>query len=437
MRQRGDRHDFRARLALLCIVGLALGVAAWPESQLFAQQPAETAAGTDPAPAPTLDDLPIAPDADRRTAPDPADRGADVLRIGNDIVHNYACRFLSAQTLKTYVGHFIKGVSMTPFGFSTRRERAGYYVANTGTSGDTLIVKGRPDLVEQVLRVLDLIDRRPARLMIDVQIVETQVTWAFEYGFTFGIDRGPVVNTFFQSFNFNYEPDAWLRSLPTNQPPVASIASLYFDNTYAPGGTSATTFGLSSLTLRALQRNDRVKILANTRVMVDEGQEATISNGDQVYISDFRVDTRGRVTVTPQAQDAGTSLLVRAIRIGKRSVRLELAPSVKEVTGFTTASETQGSNPIIANRTASTLLTVSNGKTIVIGGLFQEENIVNTKDVPLLSKIPIIGEIFRTHDRSRSRTDISFIATPRVVHAAGDWVGLDDRAASRQADRDR
>ena len=81
---------------------------------------------------------------------------------------------------------------------------------------------------------------------------------------------------------------------------------------------------------------------------------------------------------------------------------------VSNVTGFS-----QG-YPTISQREAATSATVKDGDYFVIGGLTQESHLVTRGKVPLLGDVPAVGEFFKLHQESRSKTELYIIVTPHV-----------------------
>ena len=74
-----------------------------------------------------------------------------------------------------------------------------------------------------------------------------------------------------------------------------------------------------------------------------------------------------------------------------------------------------GNLPQSSNREAETTVMLKDGETVVIGGLIREEHIRSMREVPLLSKLPLVGELFRSRSTSHRKSDIMIFLTPRIV----------------------
>jgi general secretion pathway protein D len=91
----------------------------------------------------------------------------------------------------------------------------------------------------------------------------------------------------------------------------------------------------------------------------------------------------------------------------------------QQVSATTGAANSQG-NFTIEQRQIATQLGVQNGQTVLLGGLIQQINSDNGQGVPLLSDIPILGKLFGSTGKSKSRTELIVLITPRVITDSDD-----------------
>ena len=106
------------------------------------------------------------------------------------------------------------------------------------------------------------------------------------------------------------------------------------------------------------------------------------------------------LTVTPRISDGG--LITLEIQVEKSTA------SVKDVFDRTNV-------PFFNKTTAKTVLSVLEGQTIVIGGLIDDERKRNKGGVPLLSKIPLLGALFGTHDYGDKKRELILLMTPHII----------------------
>ncbi len=366
--------------------------------------------------APTTAEFGTAKNPDERAKPPEQASSAHAIELDGKQIYFYECRHKDAVTLKKYVEWLIPNIPyLFPYGAQNTdvSTAAGRSVARG--ANETLIVEDTPERIKRILQVLRKLDVPRPQVLIDARVLEIQSSRSFELGFNFNLDRTGVTNAFFQGFDLNYDPSAFLEALPTTQPPEFQGMNLLLNNTWDPSGRSAKEFGLSSVAIRALQQNNQAEILANPRLLVEEDSMARVFSGEDVYIQEITSPGPGVVTIRNRAKNAGITLDIRPLLISRHAVKLHLVPSVKDITGFTTPSESGVSNPIIASRTADTLATVEDGKTLVIGGLILNENRIETRGIPLLADLPLVGELFRNHRRIRSRSEVIFTITPYIL----------------------
>ena len=142
------------------------------------------------------------------------------------------------------------------------------------------------------------------------------------------------------------------------------------------------------------------------------GKEASIFIGDHIPVQTEKHDSSGSYTAT-EYLDAG--------------IKLQYAPIISEDGKMVTASvHTEVSMPVliselknyrITSRTADTNVRMYSGETLVIGGLISEEQQRTMQKVPFLSKIPLLGELFKNRSRSHSKTEVLLLLTPHITEA--------------------
>lgn len=184
---------------------------------------------------------------------------------------------------------------------------------------------------------------------------------------------------------------------------------------------SIAKVGDVTATLKVLEETGDSTVLANPKVAVLDGQEANIHIGDRVpiVIDKKETDANGNVVITTTVEyiDAGIMLKV-APRINSSGyITTRVKPEVSSITG-----QTEQGYPEIRTRTAETTMTLTDGETIMLGGLIQEEEIETLRKVPLLGDIPILGKLFQTRERDKRQTEIVIFLTPKILPLPGETV---------------
>jgi len=96
-------------------------------------------------------------------------------------------------------------------------------------------------------------------------------------------------------------------------------------------------------------------------------------------------------------------------------VRMDINPEISNLSARTTQISEDFESPVITVRRADTVVTVYDGDTIVLGGLISDRFEVREEAVPLLSKLPILGALFRSKSEQRAKTELLIVLTPHVI----------------------
>jgi len=166
------------------------------------------------------------------------------------------------------------------------------------------------------------------------------------------------------------------------------------------------------LTLKALVREDKAKILASPRLAVLDRQKASMHVGEEKYYTLLSGYT-DRPYYTLQSIKAGVTLNVTPYIGDNGDITMDIEP---EVSAVTDSWDANGSNlPVINRRTAKTTVRVTDGQTIVIGGLLHEGKTDIKQKVPILGDIPLLGLLFKATKTVTEQTEAIIFITPRLI----------------------
>jgi len=172
---------------------------------------------------------------------------------------------------------------------------------------------------------------------------------------------------------------------------------------------------LLSLELRALEADERGKVISNPRVVTSNQKPAVILNGTQIpYITPGTANNPATVTF----KDAFLCLLVDPQILNNDSIILTVEVQKDAVRDIATI----GDNPAIDTKRIKTQVRVNNGETLVLGGIFDGNENSTVSKVPLLGDVPVFGNLFKTTTKANSKTELIIFLTPRI---------LDDRLSIR------
>ena len=177
-------------------------------------------------------------------------------------------------------------------------------------------------------------------------------------------------------------------------------------------------------TLNALLSNGKAKILATPRIITIPGKEASIFIGDHIPVQTEKRDN-GETTTSTEYVDAG--------------IKLSYTPIVSTDGFITSVVHTEVSTPTliaelknykITSRTADTNVRMRDGETLIIGGLINEEEQKNLQAIPILSKLPLIGELFKNRSNTKTKTEVMMILTPHISNPGESPAIYDERIAN-------
>lgn len=165
-------------------------------------------------------------------------------------------------------------------------------------------------------------------------------------------------------------------------------------------------------TLNALISQGKAKVLATPRIITIPGKEASIFIGDHIPVQTEKHDNSGSYMST-EYLDAG--------------IKLQYTPLVSSDGRMVTAQvHTEVSTPVliselrnyrITSRTADTNVRMFSGETLVIGGLINEEEQNSLQKVPFLGDLPLLGNLFKSRTKKRSKVEVLLLLTPHITEA--------------------
>jgi type IV pilus assembly protein PilQ len=286
---------------------------------------------------------------------------------------------------------------------------------------NTLFVQDTPSRLEEVRRLLSKIDIAVRQVMIEARIVEANETFSRNLGSRIGYNSagsaavpigqgaratvgGGLEATGFQTGQITTQPDFTGNSLSSNM----RAAGL---NGFSAGQFSFILFNTQmtrflNLEITALEADGKGKIIASPRVLTADQVEAIIEQGTEIPYQ--------------QATSSGaTSLAFRKANLALK-VKPQITPEGNIIMTLDVNKDQPG--PVTAfgvqinTKHVKTEVLVENGGTVVIGGIYEENNRTDTTKVPLLGDLPVVGWLFKNNSTATSKTELLIFITPRIVN---------------------
>jgi pilus assembly protein CpaC len=175
--------------------------------------------------------------------------------------------------------------------------------------------------------------------------------------------------------------------------------------------------------IRAMIQNNKARVLSNPTIVSDNGTEAKMRVGGRIPIpATTTAGFGGGAFQSVEREEFGIDLTVTANVQGYDGLRERDIIHLKvdtEISDLDYANaltlSSIGTIPAFTDRQMETNVTVGSGDTIVLGGLIKEEERVNVTKIPVLGDIPILGNLFRSKEKSKRDTTVVMVMTPRVV----------------------
>jgi general secretion pathway protein D len=247
---------------------------------------------------------------------------------------------------------------------------------------NTLIVRDTRPVIEQVQRLIQLNDRVPAEVLVEVEILEVSRSKALQLG----LDLGSQVTRSFTA--------------------AASFKEAVANDTIT----------LPAITFRYFKQDVDAKTLANPKIRVLNAKLAKIHIGDRVPLRSSTIqDATGQTRTTFVYTDIGIRLGVEPAIHLDDSVTIKLGLEVSSLgQNLGTAAEPAFA---IGTRNAETAMRLRNGETVILGGLIRDEERRTQVKVPGLGDIPAVGSVFTSYDNSDTNTEVLLTITPHVMRS--------------------
>lgn len=159
-------------------------------------------------------------------------------------------------------------------------------------------------------------------------------------------------------------------------------------------------------------------VLARPNITTFDGKNAKLMMGDKVPVftsTSDGSDTSSDSTLTVEYKDVGVTLDVtpRVNDADKDLITMVIKPKVSTISQWVESGNNKA--PQISERSAETIVRVKSGETILIGGLLKDEEIKSIKQIPFLSKLPILGELFKSRSIDKKNTEVVIAITPTIM----------------------
>ena len=287
---------------------------------------------------------------------------------------------------------------------------------------NAVIINDIPKVIPTIDRLLTQLDRKTQEVEIEARVVAATRQFARDIGTQFGFGWGNSTTTVGGANSVGTSPIGVFGGPPPSYTVAGSTAPTgttlnqipLFSNLPVTSPSSGIGFQNSTGNIRLdailtmAESRGLLKVLSRPRVVTQNNIQALVKQGVRVPIvtqaqlggppTVTYVDAFLRLTVTPQITSENTIFLNVDV----------------ENTTPNFAQQVQG-NPELITQQATTQVLVTDGGTVVIGGVIQTQNSINITQVPLLGNLPFLGNLFKRTQVSTQNQELIFFITPRII----------------------
>jgi len=272
---------------------------------------------------------------------------------------------------------------------------------------NTLIIRDTQEQIEAIRRLVTTLDVPTRQVLIETRIVIADDSYRRELGARFGVSGSSSRGRTDTGLSGSLEGSTGIAT-GTGLPSLGDRLNVALP---APGGSSVgfsilRPDVLLELELSALQTEGRGEVIASPRVITANGQTARIQQGERIPFEtttdgDRQVEFEDALLlteVTPQITPNGN--VIMTIRVTKDEPDFS-----RLVLG----------QPLISKREVETQVSVANGETVVLGGVYEISSQTNLSKVPFFGDIPFLRHFFRNQTNVNSKAELLIFVTPRVL----------------------
>ncbi|MCB0349100.1 MAG: AMIN domain-containing protein [Bdellovibrionales bacterium] len=251
---------------------------------------------------------------------------------------------------------------------------------------NALVITDIPEVIEKVMELVKNLDTETPQVLIEAKIVEAKESFSRNIG-----------------VNWQTGNNVTGSSGDVGSTVAAGLDTFIGSITFGKAGSGFLS------TFRVLEKEDMLKVLSSPRILGLNNVTSKIEQTSDIPIQKTD-NVNGSITTTTTYIPVSLILEVTPQITSQGSVIMGL----KLTREFVGAVEGDG-RPIF-KRKANTTVVVNNGETAVVGGIYQSDQRNLDEGVPLLSKIPVLGYLFKRESRDLEKNELMMFVTPRIMN---------------------
>ena len=287
--------------------------------------------------------------------------------------------------------------------------------ASVDVRTNTILVHDTTSSIEAVRRAIKVLDVPVRQVLIEARIVVASTNVGEALGIRWGGGYGVLQNNgnILSAGNSLDTVNRFQNNLETGATQEDVLLSDLSVVDLGVNSASATTFAIGidaadyvlDLELSAMESDGRAEIISQPRVITADGQTAKIQAGTEIPYE--------------QASASGATTITFKEAVLKLEVTPQITPDDRILMDLIINKDAVGevinNIPTINTNQLETQVLVNNGETIVLGGIFQSEDITTVDKTPFFGDLPVIGRLFRRTTHTEDKSELLIFITPRLV----------------------
>jgi type IV pilus assembly protein PilQ len=293
---------------------------------------------------------------------------------------------------------------------------------STDERTNTLLVVDTPDRLADIRHMVQALDVPVRQVLIEARIVVVADTFERDLGAQLGISStGSAGANLFSVSGTAAASDGIVTSSAGGSTATTALTSQTLASRYQvnlPAANTNGSFGVSLLSgshlidleLSAAENEGKSETISSPRIITANQKQATIMQGVEIPYQ----ESASSGATTTQFKNAVLSLKVTPLITPDNRVILDLDVS-DDTVGSNVQSATGGSVPSIDTRQITTQVLVSDGQTVVLGGILATTKSKTDTKVPFLADIPVLGNLFKSTIHIDNKTELLIFITPKIL----------------------
>ncbi len=272
----------------------------------------------------------------------------------------------------------------------------------------SLVVKGGKSEIEKLRKIIAKFDVEPLQVLIEARIVEISDEGIKDSGvyWKYANPRSSGNGNNYQMGVGNKELENGSKDGLDLKVGLINIDNfeLYFSN---------------------LLTTTNSNLLSNPTITTMSGMKAQINIGEKLrYRLNVKKEDSNTTTEDTTEEEmveipTGIMLEVTPVIYEDGKIKMEIMQNIEDIVGYTSDNL-----PKTATRSATTNVIADNGNTIIIGGLIKEDEVIGSTSVPILGDIPIIGNLFKSKNKTKRKKNLMIFITPKILKTREFWQNI-------------